>query len=230
MCAWCLRQFPFDNPFEDKSPWHSMPHCPWAGGTLSAPRGKGCKPCLGSWVCGGWREEYGTPEKFAAEAKKDHVLMGEWEKSRQLFIQLSNMGEAPAQLRQCTTEGLSRKNNKWQKKLVEFRKNRRRLLKRSGHLTSIKTKLKVLTKKRYKELHKNRSPERDGVKMKSRRIDGELVETCLARVNPDGEWDMSDGSFEEVAEEEELDNGKHILREGILLRKRKHSCNHTGKR
>ena len=75
-----------------------------------------------------------------------------------LELQLSNMGEAPAQLRQCTTEGLSRKNNKWQKKLVEFRKNRRRLLIRSGHLTSIKTKLKVLTKKRYKEPHKNRSP------------------------------------------------------------------------
>ena len=38
----------------------------------------------------------------------------------------------------------------------------------------------------------------------------------MARVTPQGKWEMSDGSFEEVAEEEELDNGKHILRENQL--------------
>ena len=56
--------------------------------------------------------------------------------------------------------------------------------------------------------------------MKRMKIDSEMHDVCMARVAPKGEWEISDGSLEEVAEEEELDNGKHILKENQLRAKR----------
>ena len=129
MCGWCIRMFPFANPFDGESPWKREPMCPWAGGTLEQPRGAGGKPCLGTWVCGGWREEFKTTQGLRDEMKKDPQLPKEWESSRSRFIQMSNEGRVPAQLRACDPKELDQKRNKWQKELQDLRLTRKRLLK-----------------------------------------------------------------------------------------------------
>ena len=71
----------------------------------------------------------------------------------------------------CGTAGLQEEEMA-QQKLQEFQKKRKRSMKKQCHLTSIKSRLKVMTKGRYEDTHKGRIPERDGVKMKRMKIDG----------------------------------------------------------
>ena len=164
-------------PSDGESPWKREPMCP----ALEQPRGAGCKPCLGTWVCGGWREEFKTTQGLRDEMKKDPQPPKEWESSRSRFIQMSNEGRVPAQLRACDPKELDQKRNKWQKELQDLRLTRKRLLKKQGHRTSIKSKLNVMTEQRYKETHKGRTPTEDGIRMKMRKVDGKLQLTCLVR-------------------------------------------------
>ena len=111
MCAWCMRQYPFENPFGELSPWKDWATCPWAGGTAEVPRGVGRKPSLGNWVCGGWREEFETPSKMRDEMKKDTMPPKRVGSCRSRFIQMANEGRVPKQLRACDGKSLETKKN-----------------------------------------------------------------------------------------------------------------------
>ena len=100
------------------------------------------------------------------------------------------------------------------------RNTRQRLMKNTGTRTGIVNPLKIVSVARYIELHGHR-PEEDGHKVVKKKIEGEVVECVITRNLPKGEWDMNHETYEDVYEEEEVDDGRHLVRERQLEHKRK---------
>ena len=136
------------------------------------PKGPGCKACIGTWLAGGWQDEYSTPEKYQEDVKKDSALHPEFMDSRAEFIQMHNRGEIPIKVRRCAAEYLGIKRNAWQRRLQEKRKHRRRLLRATGRRVGIKGNLKAQTPVRYAQTHQGRTPAMDGLVPKKRKIKG----------------------------------------------------------
>lgn len=90
---------------------------------------------------------------------------------------------------------------------------RRRTLERvraSG--TVAKTKFRLMTIARYKELHDNRHPREDGHTTMRKTLDGEEVEVVAVRVTPAGEWEYNIEESDRFELRDMMDDGKQILR------------------
>ena len=163
-------------------------------------------------------------QKFQEEKTRDNGLARAWEESRSALIAMSNSGEiAVKKFRACSSGEANRTRNRWQKKLQEMRKTRKRLMKTSGRRAGISQEMVVMTKQRYKDTHNSRSPEKDGLHLQQREVeDGVWEDTVLCRVRPKGEWSYKDEKYEDVHEEEELDDGKNLIRAGQLAAKLNH--------
>ena len=183
------------------------------------PKGKYCKPCGGAWLAGGWEDEYHSADKFLSDTKNDMALQEEFNEPREEFVRMSNNGEIPEKVRRCTSDRMGIKKNRWQKRLQEKRHNRRKLLKNSGRRVGIGSKMKCQSVLRYAQTHGGRTPEMDGLVPKKRKIRGVEHMTVLVDPNPEGEWDYADEDFEEVVEQETLDEGTALLSANQIDRK-----------
>ena len=170
MRFWCLRKFPFANPFKNSPPHRDEPVCPWSHGTSQQPRGPGCKPCANTWAVGGWQDEFLSPGNFKEKQKEDAALLPEFEESRTEFINMNNSGEIKDKVRRCDKDKMNLSRNKWQKKLQDKRLQRQKLLKKSGRRVGMADRLKAQTPVRYAQTHNNRTPEQDGLVPKWRKV------------------------------------------------------------
>jgi hypothetical protein len=104
-------------------------------------------------------------------------------------------------------------------RLEELRHNRKKLYGRRGTESRVKDPHKIMTPEAYAKRHENRTPLMDGVEVFPMMIKGVIRQVCMARVNPDGEWDLDMDEVAGVYQDEDLDDGSVILREDQLDRK-----------
>ena len=213
-CRLCGIHGEASNEFTGNSPHAAGPQVVIARGTLDKPRGDECLKCVFCWCTGGWREEFNDDiAAFCVAKDKDDNLNDAWTQSTTLWLEAHNSGKRVREIKSTKyAKRYGQKDSIWEK-IKCLRVNRKRVTKTRGRMLRAKIHMKFLTPDAFFVRYK-RTLEDEGKEPGWHVIKGVRRWGVIVNMTPDGEVDLSDEEFEGVAEEEEIESGEDMLRDG----------------
>jgi hypothetical protein len=197
------------NELKEKSPHADNPHTVFAKGTDDYPKGD-CLKCESTWSLGGFAAEFKSKAEFKAARDKDPGVQSNFITCTKVWLEAHNSG------RRCRPQSDKQRQRHGPNaidKLLEVQALRKKVVaKRSRNLT-VKIPMKVMTVERYKTRF-GRAPEKDKLQPRWIGIPGGQIWGVSFRTLMDGEFDAEDSQVDGVEEEQELDDGQDVLREG----------------
>lgn len=136
--------------------------------------------------------------------------------AKDVYIALSNQGESRWKHRKSASYKKRKGAPSARDRLEQIRSERKVLTKVTKRSAKLKVPYRLMTEDRYKKVHKGKTPEQDGVKVKEFSVHGKLRRMCMIRQLDADEFDYVDEEEEGVQIEEELNNSEGALRLGQL--------------
>ena len=204
-CCLCLRTNADPNPLSQGPfglPQHELNT--WAKGTQEKPEGKLDKLCQVAFLHGGFSAQYPDPEDFAEARKNDSALNMEW---------LAVRDEAVVRLENCTSQRLGKKVTEdmaaaliGAKKVV--------LTARKESTTKVRARYKLIAKDKFERKFPGKI-EKDNLTVKTvNTSDKGLVDCVYMRQREEDEWSCDEEINNTVCQEEMIDDGENVLRQG----------------
>jgi len=211
-CDMCGVKGSDENEFKDSSPHAHFAHVVFVKGSEEFPKGN-CLKCENTWMLGGFEAEFDTKEKFKEAREKDNGVQISFIECGKLWLAAHNAGrrcrpQSAKQRKRCGDNVVDH--------MQKVREVRKKITKKMSRSVKVKNPLKIMSVDRWKEVKKC-EPEEKGLKPRWIGVPGEPGKKIWGvsfRVLPEGEWDAEDELADGVEEEEELDDGEDILREG----------------
>ena len=173
------------------------------------------------------RIQEGNTATFQKDKDKYPEIARAWESGRLIVINASNNGESiRVRAKKPNNVGKTKNKNSMSGRLNAVRVDVKKQLKqKKGRKVTTNDPKKLWSVARYIR-KKGRTPEADGLTPKQRQTpDGRSLLSVLVRVNSDSEYDVGDELYDDVVEEELVDDGSLLLRENQL----EHKMNHLTK-
>jgi hypothetical protein len=208
-CDMCGARGMDQNEFKEKSPHADHPYVVFTKGTDDYPKGD-CLKCESTWTLGGFAAEFGSKEDFKAAREKDPGVQSSFISCTKAWLEAHNSGK------RCRPQS-SKHRQKYGPNTVDalndLRTSRKRVVMKRSRNLRVKIPMKIMTVERYRS-NFGRDPEKDNLKPRWIGTPAGKIWGVSFRSLMDGEFDAEDSQVDGVEEEEELDDGQDVLREG----------------
>jgi hypothetical protein len=197
------------NELKEKSPHADNPNTVFSKGTDDYPKSD-CLKCESTWTLGGFAAEFKSKAEFKAAREKDPGVQSNFISCTKVWLEAHNSGK---RCRPQSDKQRQRHGPNAVDKLLEVKALRKKVVAKRSRNLRVKIPMKIMTVERYKTSF-GRDPEKDNLKPRWIGIPGGKIWGVSFRTLMDGEFDAEDSQADGVVEEQELDDGQDVLREG----------------
>lgn len=177
---------------------------------------------------GGRAEEFGSVDCYIQACARDSSIVTVFEDSRSVWCSAMNQGQCRFREKKPVTYRKRRMQVDVRQHLNELRAARKRVLKKRGHETRLRSNRRFLTMEAW-ETYKRTNPGADSnLVSNTNMIKGKAVTRVVVFLMPQGHYDLIDDEIEGVEHEEEVGDGTLLLREGQQERIYDHISNSLG--